>query len=40
MKFEKFFSKFTLAVDELEKQKRWLHNADVVDLIWKKMMNP
>ena len=40
MKFEKFVSKFTNAADELEKRNQWLHNSDVIDIIWKKMMNP
>ena len=39
IKFEKFVAKFTQAVGELEKRNQWLHNAEVVDLIWKKMMN-
>ena len=33
MKFEKFVTKFTQAVDELEKRNQGLHNDDVVDLI-------
>ena len=40
MKFEKFVAKFNQAVDELEKHNRGLHNADVIDIIWKKIMNP
>ena len=40
MKFEKFVAKFIQELDELEKRNRGLHNADVVDIIWKKMMNP
>ena len=41
MKFEKFFAKFTQAVDELKKKRnQGLYYADVVDLVWKKVMNP
>ena len=40
MKFEKFAAKFTQVVDELEKLNQWLHHSDVIDLIWKKIMNP
>ena len=40
MKFEKFVAKFVKTVDDLEKYERGMHNADVVDLIWKKMTNP
>ena len=40
MKFEKFVSHFLKSVDNLEKQGRVLRNADIVDLIWKKTMNP
>ena len=40
MKFEKFVAKFVKAVDDLEKYERGMHNADVVDIIWKKMTNP
>ena len=39
-KLENFVAKFTQAVDELEKHNKGLHNTDVVDLIWTKMMNP
>ena len=39
MIFEKFVTKFTQAVDEFKKRNRVLHNADVVDIIWKKMMS-
>ena len=38
--FEKFVAKFTQAVDELEKCNRVLHNFYVIDLIWKKMIDP
>ena len=40
MKFEKFVSQFVKSVDELDKRGRGLHNADIVELIWKKMTNP
>ena len=40
MKFEKFVAKFTQAGDELENRNRGLHNYDVVDITWKKIMNP
>ena len=33
-------SKFVKAVDELDKRNQGLHNADVVDMIWKKVTNP
>ena len=32
--------KFVKAVDELDKRNRGLHNADVVDVIWKNVTNP
>ena len=40
MKFDQFVTKYTQAVDELEKRNWGLHNADVIDFIWNKMMNP
>ena len=40
LKFEKFVAKFVNAVDELDKINRGLHNADLVDMIWKKVTNP
>ena len=40
LKFEKFVSKCVKAVDDLEKINRGLHNADVADMIWKKVINP
>ena len=40
MKFEKFVTGFVKAVDDLEKHECGMHNADVVDLIWKKITNP
>ena len=40
LKFEKFVAKFIKAVDELDKIIQGLHNADVVDMIWKKVTNP
>ena len=40
LKFEKFVAKFVKAVDELDKRNRGLHNADVTDMIWKKITNP
>ena len=33
LKFEKFVSKFTKSVDELEKRGRGMHNADIVEVI-------
>ena len=38
LKFEKFVAKFVKAFDELDKRNRGLHNADVVDMIWKKVL--
>ena len=40
LKFKKFVAKFVKAVDELDKRNQGLHNADVVDMIWKKVTNP
>lgn len=40
MTFEKFVAKFVKAVDELDKRHRGMHNADIVEMIWKKMTNP
>ena len=40
MKFEKLVSQFLKSFENLEKRGRGLHNADFVNLIWKKMMNP
>ena len=40
LNFEKFVAKFVKSVDELDKRNRGLHNADVVDMIWKKLTNP
>ena len=37
--FKKFFSKLVKAVDELEKRGRGMHNADIFDIIWKKVIN-
>ena len=39
MTFEKFLSKIVKAVDELEKQGRGIHNADIVEIIWKRVSN-
>ena len=39
LKFEKFVAKFVKAVDELDKRNHGMHNADVVDMIWKKVTN-
>ena len=39
MTFEKFVSKLVKTVDELEKIGRGMHNADIVDIIWKKVSN-
>ena len=39
MTFEKFVSKLVKVVDELEKQGRGMHNADIVDIIWKRVRN-
>ena len=40
LKFEKFVAKLVKSVDELDKRNQGLHNADVVDMIWKKVTNP
>ena len=40
MKFDKFVSQFVKTVDEMEKQQRGLHNADIVELIRNKTTNP
>ena len=39
MMFEKFISKLVKAVDELEKWGRGMHNADIVDIVWKRVNN-
>ena len=39
MKVEKFVAKFTQAVSKLEMRNQGLHNAEVIDIIWKKVMN-
>ena len=39
MMFEKFVSKLVKAVDELEKRGRVMHNADIVEIIWKRVSN-
>ena len=39
LKFEKFVAKFAKAVDELDKRILGLQNADVLDMIWKKVTN-
>ena len=39
LKLEKFVAKFVKSVDELDQRNRGLHNADVVDMIWKKVTN-
>ena len=39
LKIEKFVAKFVKAVDELDKRNRGLYNADVVDMICKKVTN-
>ena len=39
MNFEKFVAQFVGSIDELEKRGRGLHNADIVDMIWKKVLN-
>ena len=36
LKFEYFVARIVKVVDELDKRNRGLHNADVVDMIWKK----
>ena len=33
-------SQFLKSVDKLDKQRRVIHNADIVKLIWKKIVNP
>ena len=40
MKCEKLVSKFVKSVDDLEIFDCRMHNADVANLIWKKMTNP
>jgi hypothetical protein len=40
LKFEKFVANFVKAVDELEKRGRGMHNANIVEMIWRKMTNP
>ena len=40
LKFENFVAKFVKVVDELDKRNQGLTNADVVDMIWKKVSNP
>ena len=40
LKIKNFVAKFVKAVDELDKRNRGLHNADVVDMMWKKVTNP
>ena len=39
LKSENFVAKFVKAVDELDKRNRGLYNADVVDMICKKVTN-
>ena len=39
MKCGKFVAQFVREIDELEKRGRGLHNADIVDMIWKKVLN-
>lgn len=39
MSFEKFSAKLQRALDDLEAGGRAMHNGDVVDLIWKKVLN-
>ena len=39
MKFGKFVAQFVREIDELENRGRGLHNADIVDMIWKKVLN-
>ena len=36
MKFEKLVTKFVKSADNLERLDRGIHNADVVDLIWRR----
>ena len=37
MTFEKFVRKLVKAVDELEKKGRGMHNAEIVEIIWKRV---
>ena len=39
MMFVNFFSKLVKAVDELEKQGRGMHNADIVEIVWQRVRN-
>ena len=39
MTFEKFVSKLVKAVNELEKQCRGMHDADIFEIIWKRVSN-
>ena len=37
MTFLKFFRKLVKADDELEKQGRGMHNADIVEIVWQRV---
>ena len=39
LRFKKFVSKLVKAVNELEKQDRGMHNADIVEIIWHRVSN-
>ena len=39
MTFEKFVRKIVKAVDELEKRGRGMHNAEIIEIIWKRVSN-
>ena len=39
MTFETFFRKIVKNVDELEKWGRFMHNADIVEIIWQRVSN-
>ena len=39
MKFEKFVRKLVKAIDEVEKRRRGIHNADIVEIIWQRFSN-
>ena len=39
MTFETFFRKHFKTVDELEKRGRGMHNAEIVEIIWQRVIN-
>ena len=40
MTFEKFVATFQKAIDNSDMYGRVMHNCDIVDLLWTKMVNP